>query len=242
MSVPSFVAFSIFTITMVALLIGLGNWQIAQRDRKHALIAKVERRASIHPVKLEDVLERLMNDGDIEYMRVRVRGVFKHEKERHYFATFEGKKGWHIYTPLELSHGRIVMVNRGFVPSGLKMPRARILGQISGETVVTGLARKPGVKGYFSPENDIAGNRWFWRDLSNMFASVYEKPHTTAIPFFIDAEDQKLSGGWPKGGVTRIVFRDNHLQYAITWYGLAIVLIAVYGFFFRNWISQRRAS
>lgn len=235
---------------MIALLIVLGNWQLERRSEKHALKARIEKRVTMSPVAIGDVLQRLKGDGDIEYMRVRVSGVFDHDKERYYFAQFNGVKGWHVYTPLRLKDGAVLFVNRGFVSDAVKLPGARQAGQVKGETIVTGLVRKPGRKGYFTPENDIAGNSWYWRDLDNMFASVYdtqvdgidagEKSKFKVIPFFVEADDSAISGGWPKAGVTRVTLRDNHLEYALTWYGLAIALIAVYGFFLRNWLKQGR--
>jgi surfeit locus 1 family protein len=52
------------------------------------------------------------------------------------------------------------------------------------------------------------------------------------VPFIVDAElDPGLPGGFPKGGVTRLELPNRHLEYALTWYGLAAALVAVFAAF-----------
>ena len=242
MSLSSFVTFSLFMLVALVGLVFLGNWQIERRHAKHMLIQMVDVRAKASPVNIEDVERARVKNNDINYLRVQITGEFDHSKERYFFATFEGLKGWHVYTPLKLRNGRIVFVNRGFVSDGVKAPDLRKDGQIAGEVTVIGLVRKPGRQGYFDPKNDLKENIWYWRDLNNMVASVFDKTEVSTYPFFVEAEVRQGSALWPKGGVTRTIFRDSHLQYALTWYGLAITLFAVYGFFLRNWLRQRNIS
>ena len=262
MSLTSFITFSIFTLGVVIGLLWLGGWQVDRGSEKRELVRLVNERVLAPPLQIEDVERRWVENGDIEFLRVEVKGQFDHGGERYFFATFDGQKGWHVYTPFKLKNGRLLMVNRGFVSDEMQSPKQRQSGQIVGETVIVGLVRKPGKKGYFDPENDLVGNVWYWRDLSNMVASVYDKMKVSAYPFFVEVEADTglksqskpvtnsvlgqssgaVTSKWPRPGVTRITFRDNHLQYAMTWYGLAIVLFAVYGFFLRTWLKQRQAG
>ena len=242
MTLPSFVTFSVLMFLTIIGLVLLGNWQIERREEKHALIGKVEDRIKASPVTLEDVIKRRDGGDDIEYLRVRVVGVFDHAKERYLFATFKGMKGWHVYTPFKLAGGMVVFVNRGFVPDALKSPVTRKEGQVSGVTKVTGLVRKAGRRGYFDADNDVVRNIWYWRDLKHMVASVFSTGGIYVYPFFVEAEASPDGVQWPMGGVTRLAFPDNHFQYALTWYGLAITILAVYGFFLRNWLMQRRSA
>ncbi len=130
---------------------------------------------------------------------------------------------------MKRADGIVVFVNRGFVPSELKEPAKRELGQVAGDVEVVGLVRSPEKPGMFTPVNSVASNLWYWRDLSGMAASVFSQKAPQLVPFFIDAEaEPRMPGGWPNGGVTRLDLPNRHLAYAITWYGLAAALVAVF--------------
>ena len=134
-------------------------------------------------------------------------------------------------TPFEIAgNGAIVFVNRGFIPEQLKAPEQRPAGQVAGEVEVTGLLRRPEKRQMFTPDNDVAHNLWFWRDFSGMFASAFENTERPYIPVFVDAEGE-APGGWPKGGVTLVNLPNRHLEYAITWFGLAGALAAIFAAF-----------
>jgi surfeit locus 1 family protein len=133
----------------------------------------------------------------------------------------------------------MVLVNRGFVPFDRKDPETRAQGQVAGEAAVKGLARNPLAEKPSSlvPDNDPGKNVFYWKDLAAM-AERAAVPRERLVPFFIDADAAPNPGGFPIGGVTLIDFPNNHLQYAVTWYGLAAALLAVLG----GWmISRRRA-
>ncbi len=147
---------------------------------------------------------------------------------RHFFATWHGRTGYHVYTPLELADGRFLFVNRGFVPFEAKEPEMRKQGQLTGRQTVTGLARarlaeKPSS---IVPENDLAKNIFYWKDLDTMAAST-GIPAERLVPFFVDAGEAPNPKGLPIGAVTQFDLPNNHLQYAVTWYGLAAALVGV---------------
>jgi len=98
---------------------------------------------------------------------------------------------------------------------------------------VEGLLRLPPAKkpAWFLPDNRSDLNYWFWIDLPAMAAA--DKLDPVAL-FYIDADATPNPGGWPKGGVTRIQLANDHLQYAITWFSLAVALIVVYFLFHRR--------
>lgn len=217
---------------MLVLLVGLGNWQLRRLAWKEGLIASIEARSKAPPVMLDEAAALWRKTGDVEYLRVRAKGRFLHDKERYYFAPEGGRTGWHVYTPLRTAGGRLLMVNRGFVPQAAKAPAARASGQIAGQVTITGLLRKPGRKGMFTPDNNLAKNAWYWRDLDGMLKSLGAKDKPAgngAYPFFLEAGPAAVPpGGLPRPGVTRLTIRNKHLQYAITWYGLALTLIGVF--------------
>ena len=214
----------------IACLIGLGTWQVERLHWKEGLLAKIDSRIHAAPLTLAEVERRLAGDGDIEYLTVGVAGTFLNGAERHFFSTWQGASGYDVFTPLSLDDGRIVFVNRGFVPYDRKDPATRASGQLGGRRTVTGLARKPPAEKPSSllPDNDPAKNIFYWKDLAAMRASAGLPPGARVLPFFIDAGAEPANpGGLPQGGVTIIDLPNNHLQYALTWYGLAAALAAV---------------
>ena len=224
-------------LSALAILLALGTWQVERLVWKERLLADIAERRTAAPMTLPEVEEMRRAGGDIEYRRISVTGAFDHSRERHFFATFEGKTGFYVYTPLLLPDGFVLFVNRGFVPYEMKDPATRAAGQVSGEQTVTGYARarlvgKPSI---IVPDNDLAKNIFYWKDLDAMTASSGIDPNKV-LPFFVDADASVTSpGGWPRGGVTQFDLPNNHLQYAVTWYGLAAALIVVVaGIFFRR--------
>nr|WP_210273413.1 SURF1 family protein [Rhizobium leguminosarum] len=214
----------------LAILISLGTWQVERLHWKEGLIADIAARQAAAPVSLADIEAMAATGGDIEYRRVTATGRYINNKERHFLATWRGETGFYVYTPLELADGRVLFVNRGFVPYENKEPEMRMQGQLTDEQTVTGLAREklPGKPSWVVPDNDVAKNIFYWKDLDVMAESVgLEKARV--IPFFVDADSTLNPAGLPIGGVTQVDLPNDHLQYAFTWYGLAAVLIAVVG-------------
>jgi surfeit locus 1 family protein len=127
-----------------------------------------------------------------------------------------------------LADGKIIFVNRGFVPDQLRDPTKRPQGQIEGEITITGLARAKLMEKPSSmvPDNDPAKNMFFWKDMDVMARSA-GLDATKVLPFFVDAGPAPNPGGYPAGGVTQIDLPNNHLSYAVTWYGLAAALVVI---------------
>lgn len=221
-----------------AVLLALGTWQVQRLVWKEGLLASIDMRIAAPAQPLAGIETRLANSGEVDYWPVSVAGVFHHEGERHFFATHQGQSGYFIYTPLELDDGRFVFVNRGFVPFDRKDAASRPEGQIAGPVEITGLARdrldeKPN---FFMPDNDPARNIFYWKDLDVMAQSSGVGEMGEYLPFFVDAGNAPNPGGLPVGAVTLIEMPNSHLQYAITWYGLAAALAGVLGvMLWRRW-------
>ena len=220
----------ILVLIALAILISLGTWQVERLHWKEGLLADIAARQVAAPMPLADIEAMAASGGDIEYRKVTATGRYINNKERHFFATWHGQTGFYVYTPLELADGRALLVNRGFVPYENKEPEMRMQGQLTDQQTVTGLAREklPGKPSWVVPDNDIAKNIFYWKDLDVMAESVgLEKARV--IPFFVDADSTPNPAGLPIGGVTQVDLPNDHLQYAFTWYGLAAVLVAVVG-------------
>lgn len=234
--------FTAFIAASLALLIGLGMWQLHRLEWKQGLIAKIEARAHAEPVTLEEALSRSSSGEDISYLRVRVEGRFDNGKEHYLYAVSDGTPGWHVITPLATQAGEVVLVDRGFVPHAFKDPSSRPQGEIADDIAVTGLARNPDSQGLFIPDNEPEENRWFWRDLGAMSKSMFPAGARDIAPFILEAERSDIPGGWPLGGQTRLDLPNNHLQYALTWFLLALCVVVIYVIYVRSRLRAARSA
>jgi surfeit locus 1 family protein len=218
----------------LAVLIGLGVWQLQRLQWKESLIAEIEARTHAEPISLKEAVTRAQAGEDVSYVRVRVDGKFDNGKERYLFAVSDGAPGWHVITPLTTPEGELVLIDRGFVPDAFRDPASRPQGELSDVVTITGLARPPETQGVFTPNNEPEQNRWFWRDLGAMAQSIFGSSGPAVAPFFLEAERSDIPGGWPLGGQARLDLPNNHLQYAITWFLLALCLVVIYVIFVRS--------
>ena len=222
---------TLFTAPAVLLLLALGFWQVERLFWKQDLIAQRQAAMAAAPVAAPRSWEEARG---MELRHVTDEGAFLNDKEIFIGATSEaGRQGYHVLTPLLELGGRVVFVNRGFIPAELKEPAKRAAGQIAGTVRVQGLLRLPPAEkpAWFLPDNRPDLNYWFWVDLPAMSAA--DKLDRVA-PFYIDADATANPGGWPKGGVTRLVLPNDHMQYATTWFSLAVALIVIYVLFHRR--------
>ena len=231
-------------LVALAILLALGTWQVQRLAWKEGLIATIAQRSSSAPQPLSAIEAVFADKGDVDYTPVEASGRFLNLAESHFFATWEGASGYFVYTPFLLDDGRAVLVNRGFVPFDRKEPSTRPQGQIEGRIDIVGMARNPLAEKPSSlvPDNDLAGNIFYWKDISAMAARSGLPAGAQVLPFFIDLARTDVPGGLPIGGVTMIDLPNNHLQYAMTWYGLAAALVGVYAVWFIRWRASRRAS
>lgn len=221
-------------ITGIIVLCTLGTWQVNRLFWKEELIAKVEQRTALAPMEIIDFLDRQMLEDNWPYSPVKVEGVFDHSREVYFFTTSrQGRSGWNVHTPMLLDNGKYLIVNRGFVPFDMRDPQIRAQGQVEGKQSFTGFVRVPEKQrpnGWF-PENIPEKRELYWRDHDLMTRLMGIEEGRNFVPFFVDANETEVPGGWPKGGTTIISFPNSHLQYAVTWYGLALTLLGVGGYF-----------
>ncbi|MGE5200874.1 MAG: SURF1 family protein [Acidobacteriota bacterium] len=219
------------TLTIAALaaflvLIGLGTWQLERRQWKEGLISARDAGLAAPPVDLPANADAARG---LEFHRVRVTGVYLYDREILLNATerSRGDAGYLLLTPLKLASGAIVMVVRGWIPRDLRDPARRAAGNPAGEVAVEGILRlaPEGRPGWFVPDNDPAKNEWFYLDLAAMTRAAGAPG---ALPFYVEAGPAPNPGGYPLGGQANTELRNEHLQYAITWYCLAAALAVIY--------------
>jgi len=221
----------LFTVPAVLILIALGVWQVQRLHWKEGLIAQRDAAVAAPPIAPPQSFDAARS---LEFHHIVAEGVFRNDKELYLAASSDsGEAGYQVVTPLVMSDGRTMFVNRGFVPSELKDPSKRAAGELTGTQRVVGLLRLPSQTkpSFFLPDNRPDLNLWFWVDLPAMAkAAGVADP----VPFYVDADKTPNPGGWPKGGITRLDLPNDHLQYAITWFSLAVALIVIYVLYHRR--------
>jgi surfeit locus 1 family protein len=215
---------TLWFLPMFLVLIGLGTWQVERLHWKVALIAQMNASLTAPPLALDRIVR--LPAAEAQYRHVALTGRFDNAKEAYAFATAEGGAPvYHVLTPLILSDGRALIVDRGMIPQNLRDPKTRAAGRLVGERHVVGVWRTPDPANLFTPKPDLQKRLWFSRDVKAMAAL---DRLTLAAPVVVEADATPNPGGWPKGGQTVVSLPNNHLQYAITWYLMALGLLAVY--------------
>jgi cytochrome oxidase assembly protein ShyY1 len=234
-------AFGLFTLAMVAVLIGLGLWQLQRRTEKHALIAALDERLAIAPVALppSGAWNTLTAARD-EFRRVTFTATYAALPDAMVYSSGSGVRddisgpGAWAFLPARLASGEIVAVNAGFVQNTMqdRAQQDRAASRlVTGQPVtLTGYIRFPESPGTFTPSPDVGKRLWFARDVPAM-ARVLN--WGSVAPFYIDLEAPVPASGIPKPGPLHVHLKDDHLQYAITWFGLAAVVVIAFGFWLR---------
>ncbi|AXJ95889.1 MULTISPECIES: SURF1 family protein [unclassified Sphingomonas] len=223
---PRRLAATAIVAAAVVLLIGLGIWQVERLQWKRALIAQTERQLRLPPVPVPGP-DRWATIGKADaYRPIVARGTYRPGRDTYVQAVTEFGGGFWVVTPLDTDAGFTLLVNRGFLPATL---RGRTPPPV-GPQRITGLLRLTEPRGAFLRHNDPAADRWYSRDVT---AIATARGLARTAPYFIDAREP--TSGWPRGGLTVVRFPNNHLVYAITWFGLA-ALVA-----FMAWRARRRS-
>lgn len=216
-----FVLFLLLGLVLLVLL-ALGSWQVKRLFWKQDLIARVEARAHAAPVPVPQDWSNITADNS-EYLRVTVTGTYQYQHQEYTNALTALDGGYWVMTPLVTEDGKTVYINRGFIPTASRTAFEQETSAPAGPVTVNGLLRMP-EHSAFLRTNEPALHRWYSRDVATMgeLAGLHD-----VAPYFIDADRGADANALPIGGMTQISFPNNHLVYAITWYGLAGLLIGM---------------
>ena len=230
----------LFTLAGLAVLVSLGTWQVERLKWKEGLIASMSRRlaAPVAALPAPETWARL-DSAEMEYRHVAFPAEFLNDQEAlvytagSAFRTDVSGPGYWVLTPARLTGGSLVVVNRGLVPEARRDPKSRADGQLTGVVEISGALRWPEPRGTFTPNDDPAHNVWFVRDPAAIAAA---KQWGAVAPFYVEQDAPPAPGGFPQVGKVTPTLPNNHLGYAITWYGLALTLVGVFAF----WLRARR--
>lgn len=208
----------------ISILVTLGFWQLERLQWKESLLALLAANAAAEPVDLREAEAIQAQGGDIEFLKVKFSGIYLHDDWKKMISTFGGSQGWIIITPAVSVTGRPVLVDRGRVPVAM----LESFDKPEGLQEIIGIARSyTRGKGYFDPENDPAANLWYWWDVPAMFAASAVPEGLKPMPFVVQVLPGTTAAEFPAPQEPRTNLTNNHLGYAITWFGLALTLAGV---------------
>lgn len=236
----------LFMLVALATFLGLGTWQLERKVWKEALIQRLERRLSAASIDLP-APERWssLDPAEDEFRRAKFSAVFTPGEAALVYTPGSSVRadvlgpGYWVLAPARTAEDGIVVVNRGFVPQGQQDAAARPTDTIGATVSIVGVMRWPESRGFFTPADDPAHNLWFVRD---PIAIAGAKHWGTVAPFFIELEEPPAPGGLPRVGALNPMLRNEHLQYAITWYGLAAVVVVMFVVWLRARVRAPRAA
>jgi surfeit locus 1 family protein len=220
---------TLISVPVLILLLGLGTWQVQRMHWKTALIERLESRMAAPAMDLPATLDDL---DAAEYRRARVAGRFLHDREMYRLGySPRGDAGFYVVTPLLRAGAPPVLVNRGWVPPQRKDPARRPAAQPPGQVTVEGIVRKAQVPGWFTPDNEPDNNLWFTIDPAAMGRAA---GLDRVAPVYLQALAAEAPRGAPLGLPNEVNLRNQHLQYVIIWYALALALAVIYVLYHRQ--------
>lgn len=227
------ILFITFMVATIAALVWLGNWQVKRQSWKESLITQVATRIDLPRVAIPAPASwGQMIPEAYNFTPSFLQGTYQFQHEIYVFTTLHTPKGelggqgvW-VMTPLALDSGHLVFINRGFVPYEGWLSGTQSWDKTSGPITVSGLLRKPELQDIFAPDPNMDTRLFNRRDPRFIAQSLGLSDETvrTVAPFFVDAATT-TKGRLPQGGETVLTFTNNHLQYVVTWYGLALAVL-----------------
>ncbi|HEY0900687.1 MAG TPA: SURF1 family protein [Micavibrio sp.] len=216
----------VFLIACITLLCALGYWQVQRLHWKENLIKTYQAEYARNPLDnrfdQNDLQAIAQKNPAMEYGSLR--GHYHHDLEILIGPrTHDGAPGYHVVTPFSLAGGNgRVLVNRGWVPLDQADPARRIENQTEGMVVLTGMARRPDKPNPFTPANDPANHTWYSVDTQDIAMAV-NMPVFPDVVFYAETQDPRPQGPYPLMIETRIMPKNNHLQYALFWFTMALI-------------------
>lgn len=206
--------------------VGLGTWQVQRLQWKEGLIAQIEDARQNAPLTASDLPSDETELKEKNFWPVKLTGTWNHEIEYHLAPRYyKSQLGYHIVQPLILSDKRVVLINRGWVPTAKKDIETRPRSIGAGRATVTGLLRVGSERNPFTPENQPEKNVWFGRDVQQM-ADFYALKNV--LPAMVDAVGEQDVTKLPVPSDGAIKLRNDHLSYIITWYLIALGILIIF--------------
>ena len=244
---PRVAGFALFTLFLTAAFVALGVWQLQRRVAKHALIAALTERLAEAPVVLPPPAQWAgLNAARDEFRRVSFAATYAASPDAMVYSSGSAVRkdasgpGTWAFLPARLLGGEIVVIDAGFVENTMQergVEDRAVKNLVTGVPVtLTGYLRFPEEAGWLTPAENRDKRLWFVRDHQAIASAL---GWGTVAPFYIDLEQPAPENGIPRPGPLDVHLKDDHLQYAITWFGLACAVLIAFAVW---WRAQRRAQ
>jgi surfeit locus 1 family protein len=229
------VSLALLLLAVWLILLGLGFWQLDRLAQKEALIALRQARLAAPPSTVSSLLLNAETPDDFDYWPVSATGRYDHDSEFHLFATRHGQPGWQIITPMALPDGVRIFVDRGFVPEDQKKAKDRKIDLSTIPITITGVTRlmSSAPPDRYIPANQPADNIYYWLDFAAVSARLAPAISTTH-PLLVIADPASSVPAGPQGRTITSQQKNDHLSYAVTWFGLALALMVIIGLKWRS--------
>ena len=215
-----------FGIIGIVILVSLGNWQMRRLEWKEDILAQIDARIAADPVALPEDIDP---DAD-RYLAVTAEGRMTTE-ELHVYASSKATGAiYRVVAAFELADGRRIMVDRGWIK-----PEDKASARDELDVRVEGNLHWPEERDSYTPENDLAANIWFARDVDAMAAAL-----NTAPILIVARKTSQINPAVTPLPVTRTGIPNDHLNYAVTWYGLALVWLAMTLYYLRRMRAKHK--
>jgi len=215
---------ALLVLVCLAILIGLGVWQLQRLKWKEGILAHI---AALKTAPARPLAEVLKEGGDLDFVRVSFDCPdLERRPTLRLFSVRDGVAGYRLIAACPATGGGYasILVDRGFTSLEQADAAARP-GREALPGPITGVLRKGDKANFVTPPNRIAANLWYSRDLSAMAAQL----HTTGpAPVYLMIERPAPVSGLPAPAPIPADIPNRHLEYALTWFGLAASLIGVY--------------
>jgi len=209
-----------------AVLISLGIWQMQRLAWKQGVIADIEARIDAEPVALPAEL----NPERDNYLPVTVTGLLGRKYIRVLVSQKTRGAGYRVIHSMRMEDKRVIMVDIGFAPADAGFWRSDER-RIHGLKTVVGNLQWPQESDGFTPVPDLANNIWYARDVPEMAKMLQADPILVVMREPVQGVSGKLMTPMP---VDTARIPNNHLQYAITWFSLAAIWLAMSLYFVRR--------
>ena len=230
---PRLLAPTLIALAAIGLASALGAWQLQRKTWKEGLIDAMDARLAAAPVPLPAAAQwPSFTAEDSEFRRVKFRAQFVDGQGVYVYVAGSALRddikdpGYFAFQPARLTDGRTVVVNRGYVPMD------RTISWVGDSFDIVGYLRWPETRPWFLSDTNKSSDTWFIRDPGAMAAA---KGWGEVAPFYVDQESPAPPGGVPRPGTLKVNLRNDHFQYALTWFGLALVIAVMFGI----WLCTR---
>lgn len=213
---------TLFAVPALIVLLMLGTWQVNRLHWKTALIDEFKARSTA------EAIYPSFDGAPIEFQRVSLQGRYVHDETVYLTGrTYEGNAGFHVVTAFESARGDMFFVNRGWVSEAYREPEKRAFSMSEDSFQLEGIIRLAQRQGSFVPDNEPA--RGFWFTMKPDEVAAHLSLPDAKQSYYIDAirnEGEEIT--LPIAAEVKIDVRNSHLNYAVTWYGIALSLLGVY--------------